>query len=181
MKKLLLYISAFVPLYVLLIVKILVQIAFNNLHFNVLNSLTLAVLTLLTLLGGIGLAINLKVSSKHQNIQILNVQNITEQHFLGYFSLFVLFALGYQIEYVSMAVVFALILVFIGVVYIRNNLFYINPLLNLIGFSFYRISYTILGSEQQASCTIIYFGKLKKDAIVSAHLTDYNFNTICKK
>lgn len=181
MKKLLLYISAFVPLYILLIVKILVQIAFNNLHFNVLNSVTLGVLGLLVILGSVGLYLSLAKHDHTQKITVIRCNNITEQHFLGYFSLFVLFALGYQIEYVSMAVVFALILVFIGVVYIRNNLFYINPLLNLLGYSFYSVDYKLQNDDKIYTKTLIYFGKLQNNTSVTARLTDYNFNIIVNK
>ena len=167
------------PLYFLLIIKILVQIAFNNLSFNVLNTVTISLLCLLIGLGILGLLWGL-AAKPNTSIYIVSTSNITEQHFLGYFSLFVLFALGYQIEFVSMAVVFAIILVFIGIVYIRNNLFYINPLLNLIGFSFYRVEYKTEGDDTVHTSTMIHFGKLNGGVIASAQINEYNFNVIAK-
>ena len=139
-KKILLFISAFIPLYALLLVKIGIQIANDNLHFNVLNTIMICFLSLLILVGALGIYLALKCK-KYKKITVKTAQNTTEKHFLGYLSLFVLFALNFEIEYMAMAVVFVLILVFVGIVYIKNNLFYINPTLNILGFSFYEITY----------------------------------------
>ncbi len=179
MKKVLLYLSAFVPLYILLIVKIVVQLINKNLSINVLNTLSLSLLCLLVGLGIVGLLLGLN-SGKAQTIIIVKATNITEKHFLGYFSLFVLFALGYQIELVCMAVIFAIILVLIGVVYIRNNLFYINPLLNILGYSFYSVEYKIDGDSSVHTANMIFFGKLQSGATASAKMTTFNFNLIEK-
>ncbi len=182
LKKLCLYFSAFIPLYALLIIKIAVQIINKNLNVNVLNTCLLSILSLLIGLGILGLMLCLNTGKKTQ-IKVITCKNITENHFLGYFSLFVLFALSYEIEYVYMATIFALILVFVGVVYIRNNLFYINPLLNILGFSFYKIEYTEVGlqSSSTKSATIFYFGNLKPNNTYFADLTTFNFNLVKNK
>lgn len=74
-------------------------------------------------------------------IKIIQKKSITQQHFLGYFSLFVLFALTFELEKISMFVIFLLIIILIGIVYIKNDLFYINPFLNILGYNFYDIKY----------------------------------------
>lgn len=177
LKKICLYLSAFIPLYILLIIKIAVQIINKNLSINILNTCLLSVLCLLIGLGILGLLLCTTTAKKTQ-IYITNSTNITEKHFLGYFSLFVLFALGYEIEYVYMAIIFALIIIFVGIVYIRNNLFYINPLLNILGFSFYKIDYKINNDSNIYTSTVFYFGKLDINNTYFADLTDYNFNLI---
>ena len=68
-----------------------------------------------------------------------------------------------------------------GIVYIKNNLFYINPLLNILGFSFYEVEYKLKNSEQAHSKTMFYFGKLKPKEDYETKLSDYNFNFIQKK
>ena len=55
--------------------------------------------------------------------------------------LFVLSAVSFDLSKVNMAVVFVFIIVMIGIVYIKNQLFYINPFLNIFGYNFYKISY----------------------------------------
>ena len=178
--KFLLYLSAFIPLYVLLLLKIVIQIINNNLSVNVLNTILISLLCTLTGLGilGIFLAFN---QGEQTQIYVVSATNLTEKHFLGYFSLFVLFALSYEIELICMAVIFVIILLFIGLVYLRNNLFYINPLLNIIGFSFYSIDYKQNGSEQTETTTVLYFGKLLPNTTYTATLTRCNFNIVQKK
>lgn len=137
-----LYFSAFVPMYVLVFVKLIVEIINSNLTFNVLNTLNFVTLLLLISFGVVGLVWNLKFSAgKSMEIEIISAQNITDKHFLGYFSLFVFFAIPLDLALVSAFCVYMLVLVMIGIVYITNSLFYINPLLNLLGFSFYDITY----------------------------------------
>ena len=178
--KFLLYLSAFIPLYILLLLKIIIQLLNKNLSVNVLNTLLISLLCLLTGLGVLGLLFAFN-KGRQKQIHIVSATNLTEKHFLGYFSLFVLFALSYEIELICMAVIFVIILLLIGVVYLRNNLFYINPLLNIIGFSFYSIDYKEEGDEKTYTATVIYFGNLLPNRTYLANFTNCNFNIVQKK
>ena len=160
LKNLFLYISAFVPMYILIFVKLIVEIFNDNLHFNVLNTLNFVTLLLLIILGGAGLLWNIKFSNeKSVQIEIVSKTNITDKHFLGYFSLFVFFAIPLDLSLVSAYCVYVLVIVMIGIVYINNSLYYINPLLNLLGFNFYDIKYQEKGCEEEKSAKIFYRGK----------------------
>lgn len=178
--KFLLYLSAFIPLYVLLLLKIVIQIINKNLSVNVLNTLLISLLCLLTGLGALGVLFSFN-KGRQKQIHVVNATNLTEKHFLGYFSLFVLFALSYEIELICMAVIFVFIILFIGIVYVHNNLFYINPLLNIIGFSFYRIDYKEDGDEKVYTSTVLYFGNLVPNRTYLANFTNCNFNIVQKK
>lgn len=148
MAKIILFISAFVPMYILFEVNLLVEIINGNLHFNITNSCVFITLFLLIIIGisGILIIINQKESGI-ENITVLSKKNLTDQHFLNYFSLFVLLALTFDLSKISFICVFIIILIFIGIVYIKNNIFYVNPLLNIMGYSFYDISYRIESGE----------------------------------
>ena len=158
---LLLYISAFVPMYFLIFIKLIVEIINNNLSFNVLNTINFVTLLSLILLGFFGLYYNV-YKSKDETIEImvLNSQNITDQHFLGYFSLFVFFALPLDLSLVSVFCVYVSVLILIGIVYISNSLYYINPLLNILGYKFYAIDYKVKGQEEVRKAKIFYKGKM---------------------
>ena len=106
--------------------------------------------------------------------------NITDRHFLGYFSLFVLFAITFDLSKVSMVVVFVLILCMIGVVYVKNKLFYINPFLNILGFNFYKISYKVENDEQVLQTHIFYRGNLKENKFYWVKIKDENFSFVDK-
>ena len=180
MRKLLLYISAFVPLYFLVTIKILIDIVFGNLHFNFLNTFSLVLLFLLIVFGCYGAYIAVKHSNTPKNsIIVMQKTSITEQYFLGYFSLFVLFALSFELEKVSMIVVFILIIVLIGIVYIRNDLFYINPFLNILGYNFYELTYRTQESAETQTAKFICKGKIKMNGdIKCAKLSHENFSLI---
>lgn len=184
MKKILLYLSAFVPLYFLVILKIIIDIINSNLSFNILNTLTLILLSILIFLGIYGA----NISIQHNNtievkIKILKKTSITEQYFLGYFSLFVLFALSFELERVSMFVVFCIIIILIGIVYIKNDLFYINPFLNILGYNFYDITFINLSNNKGVQrAKFFYKGNLAPNKLIYfAYLSHENFSMIKKQ
>lgn len=159
-KNLLLYVSAFVPMYVLVFVKLIVEIINKNLSFNFLNTLNFVTLLILIFFGIIGLLWNVKFSNeKSKEVVILSKNNITDQHFLGYFSLFVFFAIPLDLSLVSAYCVYVLVLIMIGIVYINNSLFYINPLLNILGYNFYDVQYREVDSGEVKNAKIFYRGE----------------------
>ena len=162
LKNLLLYISAFVPMYALIFVKLIIEIINHNITFNVLNTTNFIIHVLLIISGIIGIIVNVIMNkSESIEIEILSKHNITDQHFLGYFSLFVFFAIPLDLSLVSGFAVYILILIFIGIVYINNGLFYINPMLNLLGYNFYDITYREKGSTENRNAKIFYRGELE--------------------
>ena len=177
-----LYLSAFVPLYFLVIVKTLIDILFQNLNFNILNTFSLILLVGLILFGSIGAIKAVKhEDTKTTNIKIIKKNSITEKYFLGYFSLFVLFALSFELEKVSMFVVFVLVIVFIGIVYVKNDLYYINPFLNILGYNFYDATFIDLDTNKTKTAKFIFKGKLEINKIIQAKLSHQNFSLILKK
>ena len=135
-----LFISSYIPLYFLIIVKELIEIINGNLSFNITNSIMLALNFLLIIIGAITIFIIFN-SKEFNQVEIIKYKNITCENFLPFFPLFVLFAIAFELEYISMAIVYILILIMIGIVYIKNDLFYINPFLNIIGFNSYLVTF----------------------------------------
>lgn len=160
MAKIILFISAFVPMYAVFWVILVVEIINANLRFNITNSVVFVTLILLMLVGTFGLIRVIKnCKGESKKIKIISKKNVTDQHFLNYFSLFVLLALTFDLSKICFIFALLLILIFIGVVYIRNNIFYVNPLLNILGYSFYDIIFEDEGIEKEMR--IFYKGELK--------------------
>lgn len=181
MQRIFLYLSAFIPLYCLIMIKLIIEILNNNLTFNLLNTFTLLLMLTLIILGIAGIFVeNHKKNYEICKIKVVKKTSITEQHFLGYFSLFVLFALTFELEHYSMFVIFLIIIVLIGIVYIKNDLFYINPLLNILGYNFYDIEY-LTESGITKTGKFFYKGKLGRDNTFIARIGDKNFNYIYKE
>lgn len=179
-KDLSLFLSAFVPMFFLILLRLIVDMLNNNLHFNFLNTLNLITLLLLIGCGTGGLWWNISSSKNKQEIEIISAQNITDEHFFGYFSLFVLFALQFNLALVSGYVIFVVIMIFIGIVYIKNDLFYINPLLNILGYNFYDVTY-INSQNEQHQTKIFHKGQLKSQEKYYVNIKNNHFTFIDTK
>lgn len=183
LKNILLYISAFIPMYFLIFVKVVIEILNDNLHFTVLNTLNLVTLILLMVAGFIGLYWSIHHSKDRPiEIIILDKKNITDQHFLGYFSLFVFFAIPLDLSYISGYAVYVLIIIMIGIVYINNSLYYINPLLNMLGYNFYDITFQEVGKAEKRNAKLFYKGNLViENRTYWVKLKNTNFSFIDKR
>jgi len=161
MVKIILFISAFVPMYVLFLINLIVELINDNLSFNVTNTIVLIALFVLMIIGIVGLlAIINNKEGKCEKIKVISKKNLTDQHFLNYFSLFVLLALTFDLSKICFICVLVVILVFIGIVYVKNNIFYVNPLLNIMGYSFYDITYEDKNGEEK-EIRIFYKGEIE--------------------
>lgn len=176
MTKIILFISAFVPMYILFLINLIVELINRNLTFNITNTCVLISLCILTLVGTIGLlGIINKKGTPYKEIQIISKKNLTDQHFLNYFSLFVLLALTFDLSKIAFVCVFIVILIFIGIVYVKNNIFYVNPMLNILGYSFYDI--TFKSGEKTEELRIFYKGELGVgDKIYQVYIASRNLN-----
>ena len=177
MKNILLYLSAFIPMYALIIIKQIFEMIVGNIKLNFLNFFVLALLICVILLGLLGLKLEiLNKNQKATKIKIIEKKNTTDEHFLGYFSLFVLFAITFDLSKLSMLMVFIAILIMIGIVYVKNKLFYINPFLNILGFNFYHITYKIVNEDKKQTTKIFFKGDLILNREYCVKIKDENFS-----
>ena len=176
MKNILLYLSAFIPMYVLVLLKHGLEMIVGNIKPNLLNIFVLCLLFVVILLGVIGLLLEVNRKQKTQKIIITDKTNTTDEHFLGYFSLFVLFAISFDLSKLSMLLVFIMVIVMIGIVYVKNKLFYINPFLNILGFNFYDITYKTQDSNKEQTTKIFFKGDLLLGKRYCVKIKDENFN-----
>lgn len=180
-KNLFLYFSAFVPLFVLLLVKISVDLINKNLTFNTLNTLNLCILTSLVICGIFGLLWNTLLSDDESfDVEIVTCKETTDQYFLQYFSLFVMFAVPLDISYVNEFCIYILVLIFIGIVYIKCKTFYINPLLNIWGYRFYSVTLEVLETGKLREVKIFCKEEIEKSNYEIKILND-NFAFIVNK
>lgn len=181
LRNLFLYFSAFIPLFVLLLVKLLIDIANQNLTFNFLNTFNICLLSALILCGIFGILWDTKFSKeKVVEITIENATDITDKYFLQYFSLFVMFAIPLDITYFNEFFIYLIILIFIGIVYIKCSLFYINPLLNILGFRFFDATFKKDNGEI-VSAKIFSKKELVKNQTYTVKIKNKNFAFISKK
>lgn len=168
-------------MYALILIKQVIELLVGNIKLNFLDIFVIILLMTVIILGFIGL--KLEMTGKRQTIKVIKVidkTNTTDEHFLGYFSLFVLFSITFDLSKISMLVVFILIIIMIGVVYVKNKLFYINPLLNLLGFNFYDIVYKTENEQSKQTMKIFFKGDLLLNKKYYIEVKDENFSFLEK-
>lgn len=177
MRNVLLYLSAFIPMYALIIIKQAVEMIIGNIKVNFLNIFVICLLTVIISLGLIGLKLEIYNKKQKSNKIIITFKNnLTDQDFLGYFSLFVLFAITFDLSKISMLIIFISILTMIGIVYVKNKLFYINPFLNILGFNFYDIKYKTSNNGKEFTTKIFFKGDLLLHKQYLVKIKDENFS-----
>lgn len=180
MKNIFLYFSAFVPMYCLILVKFIVGTISKTIDLSFLTIFTFIVFALLTIFGIIGWFWNKNSkTAKTIKIKILSSKNITHEHFLSYFSLFVLYALSFELTKPSMLTISFIIIILIGIVYINNKMFYINPLLNILGYNFFEVEFLDKDNNKKTK-TIFCRGNLENKTY-NIKLLNENFLFINKK
>ena len=65
MSKIILFISAFVPMYILFLINLIVEIINDNLSMNIVNRCVLVVLALLIFIGSVGLIVLINWKDKN--------------------------------------------------------------------------------------------------------------------
>jgi len=166
-------------MYVLVVVKFTFGFIAKTIPPNPLTVFTICLYGVLCVLGVLGLCLNtIWQKEPAVTIVITESQNITDQHFLNYFSLFVLFALTFELTKLSMFLVSLCIIVFVGIVYMNNQMFYINPLLNILGYNFYNITYHKPNDETCFTAKMFYKGQLdtSKQNTYQAKVKNKNFS-----
>lgn len=181
LKKLMFFLIAFNPMYLILITMSIIQIETSeNLKWNgffIGFVIALSVVFLLTLI--VAMIYVFKSSKKTtEKIEILSAKNVTDDFFLEYFSLFGLLALSFDISNPYTLIVLGLIMAMVGVVYIRNNLYYINPLFNLLGYKFMNITYKTIEGNTKREANIFTRRQLEKEigSIIEVENNEFDFS-----
>lgn len=137
MKRIIMYLSAFLPMFWLILIKDYATILKNAIEgkaeYSDLLSIQLfvvvgivVILTICTIVlvsGNKELSKDLVVATK--------VINRTAEYYLGYFSLFILELFAFSFTDVVDIFVILILLLLLGIVYVKNGLFFINPTMNI--------------------------------------------------
>lgn len=145
-KKIFLYLSSYIPIIFIIIIKdfiILLMAGIKNndysllLNWNLIGVFIVLLVTIITFI--VSIFGNRKLTI--DRVKIINISNKTNDYYAQYFSMFILSLLGFSFLNLVDIIVFVLILLVLGIVYIKNGLFYINPTLNLLNNYIYVVDY----------------------------------------
>lgn len=88
------------------------------------------------------------------SFEITEIRNIDYEH-LTFLTTYIIPLVCFQFEVFRYKIVFILILILIGTIYIRTDLFYANPTLAILNFKIFRVSGTFRSGEERNNIVLI--------------------------
>ena len=157
MKKLSLAISCFIPLYLILAVKNIIALCSaitDKCGFNIIfNSVVVAVWIVAIVIGLSGIKafkhdfLDAQEASK-KKVKILEAENVTNQYYFTYFSLFVISFFSIDSTQLLDLCVLLFLMAMIIIVYVKNDMYFINPVLNIQGYKCFSVTVTQPGNGE---------------------------------
>lgn len=164
-RRIMLYVSSYIPLYILLILKNIVERIktlsgfFLQLKtatfFDEINDYALVVLFLMTVVSVIYL---FRLTKKTDGSHIYEVKEVNDQTgtvYFNYISVYLLSCIGLSLN--SMADVFVLIflMLLIGFIYVSNRMTYMNPVLQLLQYRIYEGALISLSTNDEIKNAVV--------------------------
>ena len=184
MKKIIMYLSAFLPMFWLILIKDYATILkeaidgeapYSNL-LNIQLFIVLGIVALVTIITMILISRNKKLSK--DLIVATKVTNRTAEYYLGYFSLFVLELFAFSFIDIVDIVVMSILLLLLGIVYVKNGLFFINPTLNIFRSFIFEVEYT--DGNKVRTKMLICKEKIQQGDSLNIDISNYGF-TLAQK
>lgn len=185
MKKPLMYLSAFIPMFIIMWVKEVASIGvkiynkkaswcdFKNPYLII----ELVLIIFLVLAFSFLINNNKKISTK--KVKVVSVNNRTGEYYLGYYSLFILSLLGFSLTDFVDILVLILLIATLGIVYVKNELYFMNPTINIFKSYIYEIEYTYKESKERK--LIISKEKVNVDEVIDIEISEFEFTFMRKK
>lgn len=180
MKKIIMYLSAFLPIFWLILIKdyatilkdaIVGKVPYSDL-LNVQLFIVLGIVFLITIITIFLILGNKKLSKDF--VIATKVTNRTAEYYLGYFFLFILelFAFSFT-DIVDIIVMFVLLLLF-GIVYVKNGLFFINPTMNIFRSFIFEVEFS--DGNTIRTKILICKEKIKQGDSLKIDISNYGFS-----
>jgi hypothetical protein len=118
-----------------------------------------------------------------QTIKVYKSKNRTAEYYLAYYSLFVLALIEFSLIEIVDVISLCLLLVLLGIVYIRNGLYYLNPTVSIIKSFIYEVRYNTETTDNSKITSKIVISKEKiynKD-VVEIYYSEFDFTLMKKK
>jgi hypothetical protein len=112
-------------------------------------------------------------------VKVKNLKNRVAEYYLAYFSLFVLALIGFSLVDISDIISLFLLMLILGIVYIRNGMFYINPTVNLLKSFIYEIEFE--EHSKTYSRVVISKEKLYAGETLNIYQSKYDFTIVKNK
>lgn len=184
--KLILFLSSYIPLYFLLIVKdVVFRIELYGIKelkkfyiINSINDIAIVILFLLSLFSFIYLFKMIKGVKGSNYIKVHEVKDETSTNFLNYISTYLLSCMGLSIGNFTDIITLVFLMGIIGFIYVRSNMIYINPIINMLGYNIYNFKGVSKGTDEDIETILIAkrtFHVKKGDLLYTTNNTSFIF------
>ena len=173
MRRIMLFISSYVPLYILLIIKNVLERCTNsgcfdisrtkikNAHyFDEVNDYAILILVALSLVSMFYL---MKITPKRGGehfYKIIEVEGQTGNVYFNYISIYLLSCLGLTLNSIVDVFVLFFVMILVGYIYVSNHMTYMNPTLQFLGYKVYEGKVNALSTNENFQSVIIVDKKL---------------------
>lgn len=181
MRRVLLFLSSYTPLYILLIIKNVLErctdegrftISINQLKtahfFDEINDYAIVALLLLCIISFLYLILISKKNGDIHHYKIVSVEDQTGNVYFNYISIYLLSCLGLTLNNIVDVFVLIFLMIIVGYIYITNHMTYMNPVLQFMG-------YKIFEGELESQST----GKIIESIIIVKKGIAIKAGTIC--
>jgi hypothetical protein len=147
-RKIILFISSYIPLYLLMIIKNILERTTDKgrflnvlnrkiILFDEINDYAVVFFFFLCLISFVYLKLKIKNTVGKKHYKIKTVENETSNYYFNYISIYLLSCLGLTLNNIVDVFVFLFLMIIVGFIYISNRMTYMNPTLNLLGYKVY--------------------------------------------
>lgn len=149
-------------------------------HKNAYTISGIAFITFCAIIGLIGfIFVFCKTNSTFRTYKVLNKHNETGTYYFGYFSLFVLLFLSFDLNNLLNLLIYIALYLGLAVVYCRNDLFYINPTILLVGKRLYNVQVE-KSKDKTEDVIVISSDPIYTGSSYKFYSSSYEF-TVCEK
>lgn len=150
LNKLMLFISSYIPLYILLILKNIleritdggrfvnvVQKFKSAMWFDEVNDWAICILVVAILISYLYLWRTMLKHPSPKWYEIREVSDETGNYYFSYISIYLLSCMGLTLNSIVDCFVLLFVMIIVGYIYISNNMVYLNPMANIMGYKVY--------------------------------------------
>lgn len=152
MHKVILFVSSYIPLYVLLVIKNILERCTQNgrfvnlaekwnqaVFFDGVNDWALVFLAGLSIYSLAYLKKKIGKTAGEKNYRIEEVADETGSTYFNYISIYLLSCIGLDLNEIADVFVLFFLMLLVGYIYITNDFIYLNPTLYMMGYKVYRV------------------------------------------
>lgn len=184
LKKIILYLTAFIPVIFIILLKDYMTLLFSAMNgettYCALLDAKLFMLdfVLAFLIVSFFILVRNNSSLAYDQIKVESVKNRTDEYYFSYFSIFILSLFAFSFTKIVDIIIFIVIMGLFGIVYIKNDLFFMNPTLNI--FQSYIFECLYYKGENSKRILLICHRNIQPGEIIDISITQFPFSMLKK-